>query len=296
MTQATRFIAGVAAGVFVCAVVGFLSAIPYVAAISYPDFPSLAEAASGVAFVGSIVAAVAASAGLVLFIVFGIPLHWVFVRLGRARMASYALGAGETSLLKMTTAYAIMANGGKQVNATLIDRIQDRFGKTVFRHDNRDCTACNVETYSPGLAEPNLPDAREQVMNPYTAYQITSMMEGVVQRGTGKSLQKVGKPVAGKTGTSNLEKDAWFIGFTPDLVVGVYVGFDTPKPMGDKRTGGGLAAPIVTDFMQVALRDKAAIPFRVPRESRPRCSAICALRGAGRSPPAHRCHCARHCP
>ncbi len=178
---------------------------------------------------------------------------------------SYALGAGETTLLKMTTAYSIIANGGKKVDATLIDRIQDRFGKTIFRHDERDCTACKVATYDPGAPEPDFVDNREQVMNPYTAYQITSMMEGVVERGTGKLVQVVGKPVAGKTGTSNDERDAWFIGFTPDLTVGVYVGYDNPKPMGKGRTGGQLAAPIVADFMRLALRDKAAIPFRVPR-------------------------------
>ncbi len=178
---------------------------------------------------------------------------------------SMALGAGETTLLKMTTAYSIMANGGKKVEATLIDRIQDRYGHTIYRHDNRDCTACKVETYNPALPEPDFVDNREQVMNPYTAYQITSMMEGVVERGTGKKMQIVGKPIAGKTGTSNDERDAWFIGFTPDLAVGVYVGYDNPKPMGKGRTGGELAAPIVADFMRFALRDKAAIPFRVPR-------------------------------
>jgi len=176
-----------------------------------------------------------------------------------------ALGAGETTLLKMTTAYSMIANGGKKVDATLIDRIQDRFGRTIWRHDTRDCTACKVEHYEPGTPEPDLIDNREIVMNPYTAYQITSMMEGVVERGTGKKVQIVGKPVAGKTGTSNDEKDAWFVGFTPDLTVGVYIGFDTPKPMGKRRTGGELAAPVVADFMRLALRDKAAIPFRVPR-------------------------------
>jgi penicillin-binding protein 1A len=176
-----------------------------------------------------------------------------------------ALGAGETTLLKMTTAYSDIANGGKKVEATLIDRIQDRFGRTIYRHDTRDCTACKAAAYTPGMAEPDLIDNREQVMNPYTAYQITSMMEGVVERGTGKKVQIVGKPVAGKTGTSNDEKDAWFIGFTPDLTVGVYIGYDTPKPMGKKRTGGELAAPVVADFMRLALRDKPAAPFRVPR-------------------------------
>jgi penicillin-binding protein 1A len=176
-----------------------------------------------------------------------------------------ALGAGETTLLKMTTAYSMIDNGGKKVEPTLIDRVQDRFGRTIFRHDKRDCGACKAGVYDAAAPEPELLDVREQVMNPYTAYQITSMMEGVVARGTGKKLQAVGKPVAGKTGTSNDEKDAWFIGFTPDLAVGVYVGYDNPKPMGKGRTGGELAAPIVADFMRLALRDKPATPFRVPR-------------------------------
>ena len=178
---------------------------------------------------------------------------------------SMALGAGETTLMKMTTAYSIFANGGKKVQATLIDRVQDRYGRTIFRFDKRDCSFCQQETYSENSAEPELIDVREQVMSPYTAYQITSMMEGVVQRGTGKKLQIVGKPVAGKTGTSNEEKDAWFIGYAPDLAVGVYVGYDNPKPMGKGRTGGELAAPIVADFMRLALREQPATPFRVPR-------------------------------
>jgi penicillin-binding protein 1A len=178
---------------------------------------------------------------------------------------SYALGAGETTLLRMTTAYGIIANGGKKIEATFIDRIQDRFGKTIYRHDKETCEGCNSADYHPGDPEPTLDENSEEVMNPYTAYQITSMMEGVVQRGTGKKLLAVGKPVAGKTGTSNEERDAWFIGFTPDLVVGTYVGFDNPKPMGHKRTGGELAAPIVADFMEMALRGKVAVPFRVPR-------------------------------
>ncbi len=143
--------------------------------------------------------------------------------------------------------------------------MQDRYGRTILRHDKRDCSACKVETYAAEAVEPELLDVRDEVMNPYTAYQITSMMEGVVQRGTGKKMLVLGKPVAGKTGTSNDEKDAWFIGYTPDLTVGVYVGYDNPKPMGRARTGGELAAPIVADFMRLALRDKAATPFRVPR-------------------------------
>ena len=112
--------------------------------------------------------------------------------------------------------------------------------------------------------EPDLLDVREEVVNPYTAYQITSMMEGVVQRGTGSALKVVGKPVAGKTGTTNDERDAWFVGFTPDLAVGVYIGYDRPKPMGEKATGGKLAAPVVAEFMKLALKGKAATPFRAP--------------------------------
>ena len=176
-----------------------------------------------------------------------------------------ALGAGETTLMKMVTAYAMIDNSGRRVDPTLIDRIQDRYGKTIYKHDKRDCATCISPVWSPDLPEPELLDVSDQVMNPYTAYQITSMMEGVVQRGTGKKVLAVGKPVAGKTGTSNEERDAWFIGFTPDLVVGTYVGFDNPKPMGKGRTGGELVAPIVADFMSLALKDKPATPFRVPR-------------------------------
>jgi penicillin-binding protein 1A len=178
-------------------------------------------------------------------------------------MLAMALGAGETTLLKMTTAYSVFANGGKRIEPTLIDRIQDRYGRTVYRHDRRDCPGCRAAAWD-NQSEPEIFDNRDEVINPYTAYQITSMLEGVVERGTGKALLKVGKPVAGKTGTSNEVRDSWFIGFTPDLTVGVYVGYDTPEPMGRDATGGQLAAPIVAEFMGQALRDVAATPFRVP--------------------------------
>jgi penicillin-binding protein 1A len=174
-----------------------------------------------------------------------------------------SLGAGETTLLRMTTAFSMLANGGKMIEATLIDRIQDRYGRTVFRHDKRECTGCSAQSWQ-NQPEPELLDVREEVISPYTAYQITSMMEGVVQRGTGTALKVVGKPVAGKTGTTNDERDAWFIGFTPDLAVGAYIGFDNPKPMGKGATGGQLAAPLVANFMQMALKGKPATPFRVP--------------------------------
>jgi penicillin-binding protein 1A len=181
------------------------------------------------------------------------------------RHLANSLGSAETTLLRMTTAYSMFANGGKKIEATLIDRVQDRRGKTIWRHDKRDCTNCSADNYADGMVEPEFADVREQVMSPYTAYQITSMLEGVVQRGTGKKMLALGKPVAGKTGTTNDERDAWFIGYTPDLTVGVYIGYDNPKPMGKKRTGGELAAPVVQDFMKLALKDKAAVPFRVPR-------------------------------
>jgi penicillin-binding protein 1A len=176
---------------------------------------------------------------------------------------SFALGAGETTLLKMVGAYAMFDNGGRKIQPTLIDRIQDRYGRTIYRHDGRECRACEAAKWE-NQNEPTLVDKRDRVLDPMTAYQITSMMEGVVQRGTATVVKEVGKPIAGKTGTTNDEKDAWFIGFSPDLVVGVYVGYDKPRHLGHGMTGGLLAAPIVRDFMKVALADKPAVPFRVP--------------------------------
>lgn len=176
---------------------------------------------------------------------------------------SMALGAGETTLVRLTTGYAQLVNGGKHLDPTLIDRIQDRHGKTIYRHDQRVCDDCNVEEWV-GQQEPFLPDNREQILDSRTAFQMVSMLEGVVQRGTGRSIRSVGKPIGGKTGTTNDERDAWFIGFSPDLAVGVFVGFDNPIPMGRGATGGGVAAPIFRDFMQEAIGDKPAIPFRTP--------------------------------
>ena len=176
---------------------------------------------------------------------------------------SFALGAGETTLLRMATAYAMIDNGGRRVTPTLIDRIQDRYGHTVYRHDKRECIGCDAKAWK-DQPEPVLIDRREQVLDPMTAYQITSLMEGVVRFGTGTALRVLDRPVAGKTGTTNKEKDAWFIGFTPNLVVGVYVGYDKPTPLGRGMTGGHVAAPIVRDFMKEALKGKPAVPFRVP--------------------------------
>ncbi|MCC6890806.1 MAG: penicillin-binding protein 1A [Hyphomicrobiales bacterium] len=177
---------------------------------------------------------------------------------------SFVLGAGETTLLRMTAAYAMFDNGGRKITPTLIDRIQDRYGRTIYRHDQRECRGCSAQAWNGTQPEPTLVDRRERVLDPMTAYQITSMMEGVVQRGTATVVREVGKPIAGKTGTTNDEKDAWFIGFSPELVVGVYVGYDKPRHLGRGGTGGQLAAPIVRDFLKVALADRPAIPFRVP--------------------------------
>jgi penicillin-binding protein 1A len=176
---------------------------------------------------------------------------------------SYALGAGETTVLRMVTAYSMFDNGGKRVKPTLIDRIQDRYGHTIFRHDERECRGCQADKWA-GQNEPSMVDRREQVLDPMTAYQITSMMEGVVQRGTATVVREVGKPVAGKTGTTNDEKDVWFVGFSPDMTVGVYLGYDKPRQISARATGGGIAAPIVKDFLKLALADKPAVPFRVP--------------------------------
>jgi len=177
---------------------------------------------------------------------------------------SYALGAGETTVMRMVTAYSMFANGGRRVKSTLIDRIQDRYGRTIFKHDARECRGCDAPGGWKNQPEPQLVDRREQVLDSMTAYQITSMMEGVVQAGTATVVKEVGKPIAGKTGTTNDEKDAWFIGFSPDIVVGIYMGYDKPRNLGKGATGGHLAAPIARDFLKLALVDKAAIPFKVP--------------------------------
>jgi penicillin-binding protein 1A len=178
---------------------------------------------------------------------------------------SFALGAGETTVLKMAAAYSMFDNGGRRIKPTLIDRIQDRWGHTIYRHDERECRGCDADKWQ-SQAEPVLVDHRERVLDPLTAYQITSMLEGVVQRGTGTALKDLGKPVAGKTGTTNDEKDAWFIGYTPDLVAGVYIGYDKPRhlhlPTG--ATGGHLAAPVVRDFLKQATAGKPGVPFLPP--------------------------------
>jgi penicillin-binding protein 1A len=145
----------------------------------------------------------------------------------------------------------------------LIDRIQDRKGQTIYRHDERQCLGCDSPKFDPA-SEPKLVDNREQVLDPLTAYQITSIMEGVIQRGTGISIKDLNRHLAGKTGTTNEAKDLWFVGYSPDLAVGVYLGFDKPRSMGDSAQAATYAAPIFRDFMKMALADKPDTPFRVP--------------------------------
>ncbi len=178
-------------------------------------------------------------------------------------MPSMALGAGETTVLRLTTAYAMLVNGGRYIEPAFVERIQDRHGRTVYTRDGRDCGGCadlRWEKQTPLL----LPDRREQVADPLSAYQTVSMLEGVVLRGTGRSIKVLGKPIGGKTGTTNQFRDAWFVGFSPDLAVGVYVGFDQPKTLGRRESGGKVAAPIFREFMRNALADTPAVPFRVP--------------------------------
>jgi penicillin-binding protein 1A len=174
-----------------------------------------------------------------------------------------ALGAGETTPLRLTAAYAQIVNGGRKVTPTLIDRIQDRNGTTIYRHDTRTCSGCE-STFFTEQDMPEVPDNAEQLVDPMTAYQMVHILEGVVARGTGKIVSSVGKPIAGKTGTSNDSKDTWFIGFSPDLAVGVFVGFDEPISLGEHEFGATIPAPIFRDFMTEALKDKPPTPFRVP--------------------------------
>ncbi len=179
------------------------------------------------------------------------------------QVLSMSLGAGETTLMRMTTAYAMLVNGGKRITPSLIDRIQDRNGATIYRHDLRLCETCMTDYQSDGQI-PELEDEREQIADPRSAYQVVSMLQGVVERGTGRKIKAVGKPLAGKTGTTNDYMDAWFVGFSPDLAVGIFTGFDNPRSLGRSEGGSAVAAPIFRDFMAEALKDQPAIPFRIP--------------------------------
>jgi penicillin-binding protein 1A len=179
------------------------------------------------------------------------------------RMYSMALGAGETTPLRLTAAYAMLDDGGKKLVPTLIDRIQDRNGKTIYRADRRKCPGCdNVEWAHQPV--PVIADDREQIADPAATYQLVQMMEGVVQRGTGVAVKAVGKPIAGKTGTTSDWQDVWFLGFTPDLAAGVFIGYDEPVSLGSGEQAARVAAPVFRDFMIAALKDSPPTEFRTP--------------------------------
>jgi penicillin-binding protein 1A len=174
-----------------------------------------------------------------------------------------SLGAGEVDLLRLVTAYAMLVNGGKRIHPALIERIQDAHGNTVAQRDHRPCPECREVAWQ-GQPAPLLVDDRETVVDPVHAYQIVNILQGVIERGTGRRALAIGKPLGGKTGTSNESRDTWFVGFTPDLVVGVFMGFDQPRSLGARETGSSAALPVFIEFMSAALADQPATPFRIP--------------------------------
>ena len=179
-----------------------------------------------------------------------------------SELLSISLGSAETTLLRLTSAYSSFVNGGKLVRPILIDRVQDGEGQTILNNENRKCDKCEQISYLSNKY-PNIKDDFEQIFSPQTAYQITSMLEGAVQRGTGKGLKDLNLDIAGKTGTTNENTDTWFIGFTSKLIIGVYVGFDNPKSLGKKETGARTAMPIFKKFVKEYVKKEDARPFKV---------------------------------
>ncbi len=177
---------------------------------------------------------------------------------------AFALGAKETTPLRLTAAYAMIANGGKKISPSFIDRIQDNRGQTIWKHDRRPCDKCRDTEFTKDTPVPAVPDTREQINDPRTIYQITSLMQGVATRGTAASLGSLGRTLAGKTGTTNESKDVWFVGFSPNLVAGVFIGYDDPQPLGERETGGSVSVPVFKEFMEQALANVPDQPFRVP--------------------------------
>jgi penicillin-binding protein 1A len=175
-----------------------------------------------------------------------------------------AIGAGETTLLRMTMAYAMLANGALEITPSLVDRVQDRNGKTIYRHEPRACNGCGEATGVGNPTAPELIDSRKPFHDPASVYQVVSMMQGVTVRGTAGRLASLGRPIAGKTGTTNDARDNWFLGSTPDITIGVYIGFDEPRNLGAQETGGGNAAPIFEQIAKEIFKDKAPTPFRIP--------------------------------
>ncbi len=179
-------------------------------------------------------------------------------------LMSISLGSAETTLLKLTSAYCSFINGGKLITPIFVDRIQDSEGSTIFNSEKRKCPKCNEVSFL-GNEFPKIKDNFPQIFSSETAYQVTSMLEGVVKRGTGKKLRDLDLDIAGKTGTTNKNTDAWFIGFTSNLVAGVYVGFDEPKTLGKNETGGKTALPVFKSFIKNAVKKDDARPFKVAK-------------------------------
>ncbi len=187
------------------------------------------------------------------------------------KIYSLILGSTETSVMRVAAAYSMMVNGGKKITPLMIEKIQDRDGKTIYRRDKRSCPNCVVNNLNDYVAKdvdqlpiPFLDESKEQVIDSGTAYQITSMLQGVVDRGTAARAKSIGRIIGGKTGTTNSSFDSWFVGFSPDLVVAVYIGFDTPKTLGASETGASVALPVFIDFMKEALKNTPSTPFRIP--------------------------------
>ncbi len=177
-------------------------------------------------------------------------------------LLSISLGSAETTLMKLTSAYSAFINGGKLVSPILIDRVQDSEGNTILNNENRTCANCDQISFT-GKDYPYIKNNYKQIFSPQTAYQITSLLEGAVKRGTGKKLKNLNLNLAGKTGTTNKNTDAWFIGFTSNLVVGVYVGMDNPQPLGKFETGSKTALPVFKNFIKKAIKKSEARPFKV---------------------------------
>jgi penicillin-binding protein 1A len=187
------------------------------------------------------------------------------------KIYSLVLGSTETTMVRLVTAYSMMVNGGKKISPLMIEKIQDRDGKTIYRRDKRECKSCSIANLNDYVSKdvselpvPFLDESKEQVTDSATAYQITSMLQGVVERGTAARAKSVGKIIGGKTGTTNNSYDSWFVGFSPDLVTAVYIGFDTPKTLGSEETGASVALPVFINFMKEALKNTPSTPFRGP--------------------------------
>ncbi len=174
-----------------------------------------------------------------------------------------SLGSQETTLFRMVAAYAMFANGGERVEPTLVDRVQDRMGRTIYRHDQRNCVDCDERALPPGR-EPWITSRRARVMDEVTAFQLTSMMQGVVDSGTAARTVNLPVPAAGKTGTTNDARDVWFVGYTSNIVAGCYIGYDQPRPLGRGAAGGAMCGPVFNEFMREAVQKYGGGRFRVP--------------------------------